>query len=250
MYGFSNFFYSLIGKLLVIVGLIFGVFFVRHELRYKKPVIQLRMFFGNLSYSMSNIATFLNYAATFAVGYLISLYLQEIRNFDSRIAGIVLIAQPLIMAFLSPVAGRLSDRISPFKIGAMGMGVCSLGMLLFVFLTPSRSLLWVILNLALLGLGYAMFSSPNSNAIMSCVQPKDYSVASSIIATMRNLGQSSSMVILTFIVTIQMGNATFDSVPPEQLIKTMQIGFMVFTLLCMAGIFFSLPFKAKSKQNV
>jgi EmrB/QacA subfamily drug resistance transporter len=247
MYGFSHFFHSPTGKILVILGLTLGVFFVCHELRYEKPVIQLRMFSGNLRYSMSNIATFLNYAATFAVSYLISLYLQEIRNFDSRIAGLVLISQPLIMAFLSPLAGRLSDRISPFKIGAMGMGICSLGMFLFVFLSPSRSLLWVILNLALLGLGYAMFSSPNSNAIMSCVQPKDYSVASSIIATMRNLGQSSSMVILTLIVTIQMGNATFDSAPPEQLIKTMQIGFIVFTLLCIAGVFFSLPFKTKSK---
>jgi len=150
------------------------------------------------------------------------------------------------MAILSPVAGKLSDRFSPFKMSAIGMGVCSIGMFLFIFLSPTRELIWIVLNLVLLGLGYAMFSAPNSNAIMSCVLPVNYSVASSIIATMRNLGQSSSMVILTFIVTVQLGNATFDTATPEQLIRTMQIGFIVFTVLCIAGVFFSLPQKRRS----
>ena len=105
----------------------------------------------------------------------------------------------------------------------------------------------IIVNLLVVGVGFAFFSSPNTNAVMACVEKKDYGVASSILATMRSIGHSTSMAVVTFIVSTQMGNATLSEAEPRLLVKTMHISFMVFTCVCAAGIFISL--KRKNSQE-
>lgn len=249
MYGFSTFADSLISKLLIPVGILVGVVFVLHERKAKSPIIEVRMFANNTSYTLSNIAALLNYGATFAVGYFMSIYLQLIMGFDSQVSGLILITQPLIMAILSPYAGRLSDKISPFKLASFGMLLCSMGLFLFIFLSVDYPIWLIVLNLILMGFGFAFFSSPNTNAVMSCVPPRDYSVASSILATMRSMGHASSMAVVTLIVTAQMGTAAFSEVSPELLVRTMRIGFIVFTIVCFAGIFLSLQRKSKNLER-
>ena len=189
---------------------------------------------------LSNLAAFLNYGATSALGYLMSLYLQLIRGFDSQAAGLILISQPLIMALLSPYTGRLSDRISPHKLASFGMGFCALGLFIFIFIAADSPLVFVILPLVVVGLGFAFFSSPNTNAVMTCVEQRDYGVASSILATMRNLGQSGSMAIVTFIIAGFLGNTPLGEADASAIMYVMRICFIVFTCLCTVGIFISL----------
>jgi hypothetical protein len=93
------------------------------------------------------------------------------------------------------------------------------------------------------GLPKAFFSSSNTNAVMACVEKKDYGVASSILATMRSIGHSTSMAIVTFIVAQQMGSTTLAEAEPKLLVATMHISFIVFTCVCAAGIFISLKRK-------
>ncbi|HZK01951.1 MAG TPA: MFS transporter, partial [Anaerovoracaceae bacterium] len=232
MYGLSSFSTKAYAKYLILVSIGLFIIFLRHELRVKSPVIHVGLFKKNISYLLSNLAALLNYGATFAVGYLMSIYLQVVRGFDSNAAGLVLISQPLIMALLSPYAGRLSDRISPHKLASFGMGLCALGLFLFAFITELHPLPLIIINLFIVGLGFAFFSSPNTNAVMACVEPKDYGVASSILATMRNLGQSSNMAVVTFIVSIFLGSTPLNDADVSLIIKIMRISFMLFTGLC------------------
>jgi MFS family permease len=240
MYGFSALTEIFIAKFLIPAGLIIGVFFVMRERKIMSPIVEIRLFASNMSFSLSNIATLLNYGATFAIGYFMSIYLQVVMGMSSQNAGLVLISQPLIMALLSPYAGRLSDRVSPFKLASVGMGLCAAGLLLFSFISVDFPLPAIIAGLVTVGVGFGFFSSPNTNAIMSCVSRSDYGVTSSIIATMRNMGHTSSMSIITLVVSARMGAVSFAEAPPALLIATMRTGFIVFTVICAVGVFCSL----------
>lgn len=246
MYGLSSFTTSIFSKCAVAIGLIFSILFVRHELKTQAPIIDISLFTKNPSYTLSNLAALMNYGATFALGYLLSIYLQSILGFDSQTAGFILISQPLIMAILSPYAGHLSDRFSPFKLASIGMATSAIGLFVFIFINESTPLYVIIPTLMFIGIGFAFFSSPNTNAVMSCVEVKDYGVASSILATMRSMGHTFSMVIVTLIFSTQMGNAALSNATPSQLISTMRISFIIFTVICLVGIFFSLKRKTQS----
>ncbi len=246
MYGLSAFSTVAFARYLIPISILLLFLFVRRELRIESPIIQVRLFRRNIGYLLSNLAAFLNYGATFALGYLLSLYLQVVRGFDSQAAGLILISQPLIMAVLSPYAGHLSDRVSPHKLASFGMGLCAIGLFLFIFVTEDHPLVLVVLYLVVVGLGFAFFSSPNTNAVMGCVEPKDYGVASSILATMRNLGHSGSMAIVTFIVSFFLGNTPLGQADAAIIIHVMRVCFILFTCLCTVGVFISL---ARSKEQ-
>ena len=141
------------------------------------------------------------------------------------------------MALLSPWVGRLSDRLSPNRISAVGMVVCAAALFFFALVGQDSSLTRIIITLALSGLGFALFSTPNTNAVMSCVKKEDYGTASSILSTMRSLGHTASMSAVTAISGIYMGSSSIGEVPQEMLMKTLHVSFAIFTFLCILGIF-------------
>lgn len=251
MYGFSAFAEGLFAKLLIPVGIILAVVFVRHELRDSSPVLEVRLFTRNVRYSFANIASLLNYSATSALGYFMSIVLQVIMGFSSGVAGIILISQPLFMAIVSPFAGRLSDRVSPAKLATLGMGLCAAGLFSFVimFILGSFSLVHIIINLVVVGLGFGLFSSPNTNAIMSEVSAEDYGVATSILATMRSFGQAASMAVATLILSAYVGATPFSQAPTGLLAQAMCAGFAVFTVACIVGVAFSLQRRERKPRG-
>ncbi|MBQ1301779.1 MAG: MFS transporter [Firmicutes bacterium] len=245
MYGLNAFSSRPAMILLVPVGLVFAVFFIRREAHQPDPLVDVRLFATNKAYSMSNLATLMNYGATYAIGYLLSIYLQVVLGYPSQIAGLILIVQTVIMAAFSPRMGRLSDRISPFKLASAGMGLCAVSLFMLVFITTHTPVWMIIIVLIFAGSGFALFSSPNTNAVMSCVDRESYGVASSVLATMRNIGHTSSMVIVTIIIQTTLGDVALAQASPEALVHTMRIGYIVFSLICVAGIFVSL---ARNKE--
>ncbi len=124
------------------------------------------MFTMNRAFAFSSLAALINYSATFAITFILSLYLQYIKGFDPSMAGLVLIVQPLTMAACSPIAGKLSDRIEPQKIASVGMGVTAVGLLGLTLLGFQTSLTYIVSDLLIIGFGFGLFSSPNMNAIM------------------------------------------------------------------------------------
>ncbi|MBK5261693.1 MAG: MFS transporter, partial [Peptostreptococcaceae bacterium] len=111
MYGLSTLSTGKYPLALIIVGIVLLVFFILHEKRTLNPIINIGLFANNPTYMASNITALLNYGATFAIGYLMSIYLQVVLEYSSQSAGMILIIQPIIMAVGSPYMGRLSDRV-------------------------------------------------------------------------------------------------------------------------------------------
>lgn len=214
----------------------FGVY--QASARY--PVFDVRLFQNNRVFAFSSLAALINYAATFAITFLMSLYLQYVKGFTPQTAGFILVFQPVIMAGLSPFAGRLSDRVEPRWIASCGMGLTALGLLLLAFLGPDTPTLGIIGILCLLGVGFALFSSPNMNAIMGAVEKTYFGIASGAVATMRLMGQMLSMAVATVVFTLILGAARIEASNLPLFLKSAKIVFVVFTVLCAAGIYFSL----------
>ena len=194
MYGFSLL-PTLWGIGLTLLGVVGIWIFFKWEMKVESPILSIHLFKKNSVFTFSNLAALINYSATFAVSFLLSLYLQYIKGFGPKVAGFILVSQPFMQAFFSPFAGRLSDRIDPRIVASLGMTFTAVGLFLFVFLNEKTTLLYIISCLILLGFGFALFSSPNINAVMSSVEKRFYGVASAMLGTMRLVGQTFSMGI-------------------------------------------------------
>ncbi len=240
LYGISSIAVSAWAKYLLASGLALLALFVRHELRTGHPILNMNLFAGNITFAFSNLAALINYSATFAVGFLISLYLQVVMGYDSLAAGLVLLAQPVIMAVLSPFAGRLSDHVEPRIVSSWGMALTALGLLILCFISSGTPTWLLILSLAMLGTGFALFSSPNSNAVMGSVEKIFYGVASSTLGTMRLVGQAVSMAAVTLIIAFYAGNVKLGPGYADVILESTRTSFAVFSVLCFAGIFVSL----------
>jgi MFS family permease len=145
-----------------------------------------------------------------------------------------------MMALLSPFAGRLSDRVEPRVISSIGMGITALGLMLLIFLDDHTALLYLIASLIILGFGFALFSSPNMNAIMGSVDKRYYGIASASVGTMRLLGQMVSMGIVTLMFALFIGRARITPQYYPMLINSIKVVFIISFCLCVCGIFFSL----------
>jgi EmrB/QacA subfamily drug resistance transporter len=225
----------------LLVGGLAGLFiFTVWELRVEAPILEMRLFIKNRAFLFSNLAALINYSATFAITFLISLYLQYIKGLSPQMAGLVLVSQPSMQALLSTLAGKISDRVEPRFISSAGMISLTIGLFLFGFLSEGTEIYLVIANLLFLGFGLALFVSPNTNAIMSSVDKKFYGVASGTMATMRVIGQTLSMAVVMFMFTLFLGN---NQITPEyngQFIKSARVAFFFFAALSFFGIFVSL----------
>lgn len=220
---------ALTGWFLLGGGVLFLGLFWLMEGRSSMPMIDIRLFTHNRLFAFSNLAALINYSATFAIVFLLSLYLQKIRGLNPRDAGMILIAQPVMMAFFSPIAGRISDRIQPRYLTSAGMLLCTLGLASFALLSETTPVAMIVALLAGVGLGFALFSSPNMNTIMSSVERSRYGLASGTASTMRVIGQIVSMTIATFFFSAIFGRQTVEAVPPHLFLKAMKLGFVVFS---------------------
>jgi EmrB/QacA subfamily drug resistance transporter len=239
MYGFSSLTRPP-GIWLIIIGLILIITFILRERNVRNPLLDITLLRHNSAFVFSNLAALINYSATFAVNFLLSLYLQYIKGFSPLHSGLILVVQPVIQAFFSPFAGRLSDRIEPRIVASIGMSLTALGLGLLIFLNNRASILFIVAVLITLGLGFALFSSPNTNAVMSSVENRFYGIASGTLATMRLTGQMLSMGIVMLVFALHIGDAPITPKEYPSFMVSMHSSLIILCLLCFGGIFASL----------
>jgi EmrB/QacA subfamily drug resistance transporter len=239
VYGFTLL-PAMLGVGLIIGGIIGLSAFARWEVRTKSPVLDISLFKNSKAFTLSNMAALINYSATFAVSFLISLYLQYLKGFNPESAGLILVAMPAMQAIFSPLAGRLSDRIEPRLIASAGMALTTIGLSIFIFVNAQTPLNLIIGNLILMGFGFALFSSPNTNAVMSSVPNTAYGVASATLATMRQVGMVLSMGIAMLMFTLYIGRVQITPEYYSLFQQSMKTAFIIFAILCFGGIFASL----------
>ena len=239
MYGFSRL-PSFPGWIFITIGILMAAVFLIAEKKIINPVFDISLILQNRVFAFSGIAALIHYSATSATGFFISLYLQYLKGLDARTAGLIMISQPIAMTLLSPAAGKLSDRKNPGVIASAGMGMTATGLILLCFIKETTPNYLIILLLLLMGIGFGLFSSPNSNAIMSSVEKRHLGVASGVVGTMRMVGQMMSMGIAMMLISLYIGKQTINPDTYPGLLAGMRTGFIVFSILSVFGIFASL----------
>jgi EmrB/QacA subfamily drug resistance transporter len=239
IYGLSQL-PSLNALFLIGTGLLCLALFIFQQLKSPSPLLDIHLFLNNKVFAFSNLAALINYCATFAVTFLLSLYLQHIKMLTPSQAGSILVAAPVVQALLSPVAGRLSDRFEPQIISSIGMVLTVIGLVPLIFLSNQTSIEYILFCLILLGVGFALFSSPNVNAIMSAVEKKFFGVASATVSTMRLTGQMFSMGITMLVFAVILGDYPISTANNYLLLKSAKFIFAILAVICCVGIFASL----------
>jgi EmrB/QacA subfamily drug resistance transporter len=245
MIGFSKL-PSALGTTCACLGLAGIAGFVVLETRSPHPLLDMNLFRRNRVFAFSNLAALMHYAATAAVAFLLSLYLQTVKGMEPGAAGLVLAAQPLVMAVLSPVTGILSDRIAPRTLASLGMAVSTLGLLLLSTAGRDTPVGFIVACLLVLGLGFAFFSSPNTNAVMGSVEPRRVGLASAILGTMRLTGQMGSMGFAVLLISVFVGSRSLSQESIPAFLSAQRTAFAVCAGLCFTGIFASLA-RGKNK---
>ena len=240
IYGASHLSEGYIYMILLGAGILGLVLFFKYETRCASPILDTHLLRTNRVFTMSNITTLINYSASFGVTFFLSLYLQQVRGIPPQAAGLILVTQPVIQALLSPISGKLADIHPPARLSSLGMAICALALGLCTTIGPETPMLHIYGILAVLGTGFGIFATPNMTTIMGSVAPKHYGIASSMVATMRNLGMLTAMTLITFILHVFMGNAPVTAETATAYMTSMHTGFVVFTALSIVGIFCSL----------
>lgn len=248
IYGFTSL-VNTQGIILTIIGIIILCIFGYYELKQASPVFNMNLF-KNSKFTSSNVAALCSYLAIMVVTTILNYHFQYVRGWNPQMAGLILITTPIIMAIMAPNAGKLSDRIHPQKLAAVGIGIAAIALAILTFLTADTPLYVVVLAMILQGVGMGMFSSPNMNAIMSSVPPKDAPTASASQATMRTIGQTMSLGMLTLIFAWVMGSLPLSTEYAGLIVQSSQIICGICTAACLVSIFASLVgIKSKDEFN-
>jgi MFS family permease len=221
--------------LLLLANLGLGLF-IFLESRSDYPLLNIRLLRENRVFALSNLAALFNYAATFGLTFFLSLYLQFVKGMSPHHAGSLLIIQPIVQTLLSPLCGRLSDRVPAALVATSGMSLCALGLGLAASLGVDSPLPLVVALLMLLGAGFALFSSPNVSMIMGSVAPRYLGIASGLNSTMRTLGMMASMLIITLIFSVLMEGQAITPATQPAFLASMRLALLVFCGLCVIGI--------------
>ncbi len=238
IYGFSSL-TGIQGIIFLITGICVFAVFIFFEKRHTSPVFNVRLFSGNRVFTLSSLAALINYAATAAIAFMLSLYLQYVRGLEASQAGLILIVQACVQSVFSLIAGNLTMRYSSDKLATAGMSIIVAVLSGLVFLSQTTPYWMLVCLLMLLGVGFGIFSSPNTNVIMGSVDKKNYTQASATTGTMRLSGQAFSMGIAGMVISFYIGD---NKITPElhaNFMQSVQMTFIIFVALCLVGVYAS-----------
>lgn len=211
--------------------------FVLLESRRTHPLLDVSLFAGSRFFTLSCLAAMGIYAATLGVMFFMSLYLQVAKGMSASSAGLVLLIQPLIQTIVSPLSGRLADRIAPERLANLGMALNTAGLVLAAFFLGPDTPLWLVgAVLACIGLGVGIFITPNTVVILAGVERRQYGMASGIVGTMRTLGLAVSMTTVTLVFSLLMGGQAVTPATLPGFLSSMQACLMAFAGFSCLGL--------------
>jgi EmrB/QacA subfamily drug resistance transporter len=228
------------GKIMVSLGIFGLIYFVYWELRVEHPILDLRIFIHNRKFAFSNLASLISFISTFSVIFLLSFYLQYIKGLTPVYAGMILAIQTVAIVLMTPVSGRLSDKIEARTLASIGMGIITVGLIILTTINMETSIYLIIFVMILLGIGIGLFATPNTHAIMSSVEKKDLGVAAASASTMRLAGQALGMGMVLVVFSFIVGAVEFGPQNYSSLMVSTKIIFMISSLFGLVAIIMSI----------
>ena len=210
--------------------------FLRVEMRTPSPMLDLSLFKVRV-FSASTASAVLNYVCLYCVIFLMPFYLLQGRGLNPAQAGLLLTAQPIIMAIVAPISGSFSDRIGSRLLATVGMVVMAGGLFLLSSLKPDSANSAILVGLAVTGLGTGIFISPNTSALMGSAPRQRQGIASGILATARNVGMVLGVGLAGAILTSMMAS---QGAGDQALFTAVHTGLLVGAGVALVGALISL----------
>ncbi|EHJ48299.1 major facilitator superfamily MFS_1 [Solidesulfovibrio carbinoliphilus subsp. oakridgensis] len=228
------------GPAMIAAGILGLAVFLRLQARTKSPLLDINLLTRNRFFTLSCLAALGNYAATFGITFMMSLYLQYAKGLPPRLAGFLLLFQPVAQLIASPLAGRLTERYPAPRLATIGMCVSSAGLLAAAATLHADTSVWLLgAELVVIGAGFGIFITPNSTAIMGSVQKRQFGLASGMIASMRTLGMAVSMTTVTLIFSLLMADAAITPATLPAFLTSMRVGLAAFAVFSCLGVILS-----------
>jgi MFS family permease len=166
------------------------------------------------------------YTNAFAAIFLLAIHMQTVLGASANASGTVIALGSLLMAMIAPFTGRLADRVRPAVLVSIGIAIVLVSAVMAALVDARSSLYFIGAVLAVHGVGFAFFSSPNMTIVMNSVPPNRTGIAGALTAAARALGMVSGMLIVAAVISLEIGHAPVGA-DPSKLVKTMQISFWV-----------------------
>jgi len=193
--GFGN---EIVRMLLAASGIGLLIFLVI-ENRIKQPMVDFDLF-RNIQFSLNLIMGIISFIVMGGM-FILPFYLQLVKGYSTFQMGLLMMASPVAMGVVAPVAGSMSDRFGTRKISIFGLFIIIAGCFLTSTLSMNTTAIGYYLRVGLLGTGMGLFQSPNNSAIMGSAPPERLGVASGLMALSRNFGTAIGMPMMGAICT-------------------------------------------------
>lgn len=208
--------------------------FIWMEGRVLSPMLDLSLFRKRV-FSLSVLSAVINYVCLYTILFLMPFYLINGRSLNPAQAGLLLTAQPIVMAIVAPISGTLSDRIGARLPGMVGMALLAAGLYLLSRLDSTSAFPQVVFALALVGMGTGVFISPNNSALLGSAPRHRQGIASGMLATARNFGMVLGVGFAGAVfTTVQASN--IQAGPDLALIRGFQVSFLIAAAIAAVGI--------------
>jgi len=212
--------------------------FVWIERHVPHPMLDLGLFCSRLFSAATGSAVF-NYLCLYGIALMMPFYLIQARGLAPDRAGLILSAQPLMMAIAAPLAGTLSDRIGSRLLSSVGMAILGIMLAVLSTVVQTTSLTVIVLYLAVIGIGIGVFIAPNSNALMGSAPRHRQGVAAGVLATARNVGMVLG-IGLSSAVSLGVETAARAAGRPDAFIWGLHVTFLVLAGAAALGVVTSL----------
>jgi DHA2 family multidrug resistance protein-like MFS transporter len=191
-----------------VFAIIAGTVFIRRQLTLKAPMLPVDLFRKPI-FALSVGTSICSYGAQALAFVALPFYFEYVGGNSQVETGLLMTPWPLIVVFIAPLAGRLSDRYPPTILGGLGLVVMTVGLLLLLFAPADAGLPDIAWRMAVTGLGFGFFQSPNNKLLIGSAPRDRTGAASGMLATARLLGQTlgSALVALVFGLTNATGSA-------------------------------------------
>ncbi len=224
------------GWALIAAGLVMLAAFLQVQKRAASPLVDLQMLAEAPVLSRALGVQYLTYAGAFGTSFLFSIHLQEAFGWTASAAGKLLMISPVLMALLAPACGRLADRLRPQMLAAFGVLAIVAGTAAAVFVDGDGPLALVVASLALHGVGFALFSTPNMTLIMGTAPRGRTAIAAAVAAQMRTLGMVTSMTIITVMLALMLGTEGLGEASLPGFLRAMRLALGAISVLSLTAL--------------
>lgn len=225
---------------LLILGLIGLAAYLWYEAKNADPLFPVHYIFQNKIFFYALLATLFHYLASFIYTLLLAMHLQLILGYSASHTGFLLFCQPVLMVICSSLSGKLTHLVGPQYITISGMTLCAISTFMLLLLEPNSSLVLIMTSQVLMGIGFGLFSAPNTMIVMNSVEPQRYAMASAVQSISRTVGQATSMALLTasmhYFVQAEPGTTLYV----RELSHSLHVSFVCSSVAFGLGLFFCL----------